>query len=81
MIRPRRSSGGVWRPSTAKQRRLGLNKRCEEPLSGSACAALDWHYAEQLALAALQEGDLSDAERDAWRERRDAARRGIALRA
>ena len=86
VIRPRRSSGGVWRPSTASNAGWGLNKRCEEPLSGSACAALDWHYAEQLALAALQEGDLqegdlSDAERDAWRERRDAARRGIALRA
>ena len=25
------------------------------------------------ALAALQEGELSDAKRDAWRERRDAA--------
>ena len=43
----------------------------------SATHALDWHRAEQLARAALQEGELSDAERDAWRERRDAARRGI----
>ena len=39
-----------------------------------------WHRAEQLALAALQDRDLSDAERYAWRERRDAARRGIARR-
>ena len=46
----------------------------------SATHALDWHRAEQLALAALQEGELSAAERDAWRERRDAARRGIARR-
>ena len=46
----------------------------------AATHALNWHYAEQLALAALQEGDLSDAERAAWRERRDAARQGIARR-
>ena len=40
----------------------------------------DWLRAEHLALAALQDRDLSDVERDAWRERRDAARRGIARR-
>lgn len=44
---------------------------------------LDFHFAtrtaaEHLALAALQDRDLSDAERYAWRERRDAARRGLA---
>ncbi len=43
--------------------------------------AARWHRAEQLALAALQEGELSAVERDAWRERRrDAACRGIARR-
>ena len=46
----------------------------------AATHALDWHRAEQLAVAALQEGELGAAERDAWRERRDAARRGIARR-
>ena len=49
-----------------------------------AIHALDWHRGEQLALAALQEADLSDAERDAerdaWRVRRDAARPAIARR-
>ena len=45
-----------------------------------AIHALDWHRGEQLALAALQEADLSDAERDAWRVRRAAARRAIARR-
>ena len=43
-----------------------------------AANAGDWRHAEQLALAVLQDRDLSDAERDAWREGRDAARRGIA---
>ena len=38
-----------------------------------AIHALDWPRAEQLALAALQEADLSEAERDAWRARRAAA--------
>ena len=42
--------------------------------------ALDWHRAEQLAVAGLQDRDLTDTERDAWRERRAAARRGIARR-
>ena len=46
----------------------------------AATHALHWHRAEQLALAALQDRDLTDAERDAWRERRAAARRGIARR-
>ena len=44
----------------------------------AAANAGDWHRAERLALAALQEDALTDAERYAWRERRDAARRGIA---
>ena len=35
----------------------------------AATHALDWHRAEQLALAALQDRDLTDTERDAWRER------------
>ena len=38
----------------------------------AATHALDWRHAEQLALMALQEGELTDAERDAWRERRPA---------
>ena len=46
----------------------------------AATHALDWHRAEQLAVAALQDRDLTDTERDAWRERRAAARRGIARR-
>ena len=46
----------------------------------AATHALHWHRAEQLAVAALQDRDLTDAERDAWRERRAAARRGIARR-
>ena len=47
----------------------------------AATNALDWRYAEQLALAALRDGDrMSAAERDAWRERRDAARQGLARR-
>ena len=46
----------------------------------SATHALDWHLAEQLARVALQEGELSAAERDAWLERRNAARRGIVRR-
>ena len=41
----------------------------------AATHALDWHRAEQLTVAALQDRDLTDAERDAWRERRAAARR------
>ena len=40
----------------------------------------DWHRTEQLAVAARQDRDLTDGERDAWRERRAAARRGIARR-
>ena len=44
----------------------------------AAATAGNWHRAEQLTLAALQDRDLSDAERYAWRERRDAARRGLA---
>ena len=44
----------------------------------AAANAGDWHGAEHLALAALQDRDLSDAERYAWRERRAAARRGLA---
>ena len=55
-----------------------VRRRRREQDFHSATHALDWHRAEQLALAALQEGELSDAERDAWRERRDVARRGIA---
>ena len=43
----------------------------------TATNAGDWHRAEQLALAALQH-DLTDTERDAWRARLDATRRGIA---
>ena len=46
----------------------------------AAANAGDWHRAEHLALAALQDRDLSDVERDAWCERRAAARRGIARR-
>ena len=40
----------------------------------------DWHRAEQLMVTALQDGELTDAERDAWHERRDSARRGTARR-
>ena len=46
----------------------------------AATNAGDWRRAEQLALVALQDGDLTEAERYAWRERCDVARRGIALR-
>lgn len=46
----------------------------------AATNAGDWQRAEQLALAALQDGDLTEAERYAWRERCDVARRGIARR-
>ena len=43
----------------------------------AATHALDWHRAEQLAVAALQDRDLTDAERDVWRERRAAAVEGL----
>ena len=57
-----------------------LNGQRRERDFHAATHALDWHRAEQLAVAALQDRDLTDAERDAWRERRAAARRGIARR-
>ena len=56
------------------------HRRWREHEFHAATHALDWRRAEQLAIAALQEGGLDNAERDAWRERRDAARRGIARR-
>ena len=55
-----------------------VRRRSREQDFHATTHVLDWHRAEQLALEALQEGELSDAERDAWRGRRDAARRGIA---
>ena len=57
-----------------------LDRQRRERDFHAATHALDWHRAEQLAVAALQDRDLTDAERDVWRERRAAARRGIARR-
>ena len=57
------------------------DRRRREHEFHAATHALDWRRAEHLAVAALQEGALDNAERDAWRERRDAARRGVARRA
>ena len=49
-----------------------LDRQRQELHFLAATQALDWRRVGA-ALAALPEGGVSDAERDAWRERRDAA--------
>ena len=44
----------------------------------AATNTLDWRRAEPLALAALQDRELTDARRAAWRERLDVASRKAA---
>lgn len=68
-----------------------LGERCVEPSAVAAGGdrqqreqdfhvatdTLDWHRAEQLALAGLQDADLTAVERDAWRARLDVVTRKI----
>ena len=50
-----------------------LDGRRRERDFHAATHALHWHRAEQLAVAALQDRDLTDAERDVWRGSRTTA--------